>query len=398
MPSQRGGDGEAGQHVLERVLAEMVSVEERDRARAYRERDRACTYIAGLAGSSDRKTVNSISRSANPGGRVQLQRFLTDALCDDRSLWDQLAREAKRHLKGKRTCLVIEDLMLAKKGRSSFGVARQVDPATGKRGNFQALVSLSLASKGKVIPVALRLVLTHEWSTDLQRRNSSQTNWPFDPVVDVASQGKEQICLETIRRLQDLDVDVCSVVAPRNYNNVYFRMNLDKMKLKWVFDADGDDVFFRGKPTIAALNVKRAAKEFGSHPETIRDIVLRESGSCRYRRQWSNKYEPIIGKYSEGRIVLLQPEPQPEQQKGERVHLWTLSKFGRDLEYYISNLGPNTNEAHLTDLVRNRWIVADYNMRLKSDFGLNAYQGRSWEGINRHLLMVCLAAVGNDLR
>jgi SRSO17 transposase len=329
---------------------------------------------------------------------VQLQRFLTDALCDDRSLWDQLAREAKRHLKGKRTCLVIEDLMLAKKGRSSVGVGRQVDPTTGKRGNFQALVSLSLALKGKVIPVALRLVLTQEWSTDLKNRNSSETSGPIQPDVDTASLGKEQICLETIRRLRDLDVDVSSVVAPRDYNSAYFRMNLDKLKLKWVLNADEGDVFFPEKPTISALDVKRAAKEFGSHPETIRDIVLRKSGSCRYRRQWSNMYEPIIGKYSEGRIVLPQSELQLEQQKGARVHLWTLSKFGGDLEYYISNLGPNTNEAYLADIVRNRWIVSDYNMRLKSEFGLNAYQGRSWVGLNRHLLMVCLAAVGSDLR
>ena len=378
--AERGASDSSRATQLDRILMGIANGKGRDRAR---------TYIAGLHGEQTRKSVASIAQSSHPTDRLRLQRFLTGDACADHLLWDQLALEADGLVGGDRACLVVEDLALLKKGTSSVGVARQVDSSTGRRSNFQVLVSLSLSSRGKCVPVALRLVLPREWIDDRSRRLAAGIPEESGSADGPAGYENDKIVLKEIKRLLDLGVRFGVVVAPSRYNNDYFRGVLAGWNLKWVLQISEDEAFYPRKYASSTKGKSREVVEFEAKPQRAVDIIQRDSGQQMSRCHWSKEYEPIIAKFQE----VSQSGPECRTDSGRRVWVWMqLSGTGR-LEHYMSNLPPNTVKVRLVDAVRNRWICREFIQRLRTEFGLADYQGRSWVGLHRHALMVCLAAL-----
>jgi SRSO17 transposase len=61
------------------------------------------------------------------------------------------------------------------------------------------------------------------------------------------------------------------------------------------------------------------------------------------------------------------------------------------LDYWISNMAPDTPPARLARLARLRWkIELDYR-QLKGELGLDHYEGRSWLGWHHHTALVTAA-------
>src|SRR6476661_1499861 len=61
---------------------------------------------------------------------------------------------------------IIDDTGFPKKGRHSVGVARQYCGQLGKQDNCQVAVTLSFANQHASLPLAYRLYLPKEWTTD----------------------------------------------------------------------------------------------------------------------------------------------------------------------------------------------------------------------------------------
>src|SRR5260221_8358965 len=85
---------------------------------------------------------------------------------------------------------IIDDTGFPKKGEHSVGVARQYCGQLGKTDNCQVAVSLSLANHHASLPVAYRLYLPEEWSTD--RKRLRKTGVPEEAVFKT----KPEIALE----------------------------------------------------------------------------------------------------------------------------------------------------------------------------------------------------------
>jgi SRSO17 transposase len=64
---------------------------------------------------------------------------------------------------------IIDDTSFPKCGRHSVGVARQYSGVLGKKENCQVAVTLSLAHSDASLPVAFRLYLPEEWTSDQDR-------------------------------------------------------------------------------------------------------------------------------------------------------------------------------------------------------------------------------------
>ena len=65
--------------------------------------------------------------------------------------------------------IVIDDTGFAKKGRHSVGVARQYSGTLGKTDNCQVAVSLHYVAPLGDYPLALRLFLPEEWTSQSER-------------------------------------------------------------------------------------------------------------------------------------------------------------------------------------------------------------------------------------
>jgi len=54
-------------------------------------------------------------------------------------------------------------------------------------------------------------------------------------------------------------------------------------------------------------------------------------------------------------------------------------------------LPPRTSLRRLAATVKARWSCEQAHQHLKQELGLGDFEGRSWTGLHRHVLMTCIA-------
>jgi SRSO17 transposase len=60
-------------------------------------------------------------------------------------------------------------------------------------------------------------------------------------------------------------------------------------------------------------------------------------------------------------------------------------------KYYVSSLPADTPLPRLVELAHARWAIEQFYEEAKGECGLDDYQGRRWDGLQRHLALVMLA-------
>ena len=61
-----------------------------------------------------------------------------------------------------------------------------------------------------------------------------------------------------------------------------------------------------------------------------------------------------------------------------------------DLKWFFSNVPSETSLSRLVELAHLRWPIEQFYEDAKGECGLDHFQGRSWEGLHRHLSLVML--------
>ena len=60
-------------------------------------------------------------------------------------------------------------------------------------------------------------------------------------------------------------------------------------------------------------------------------------------------------------------------------------------KYYLANLSAKTDLHTLAATIKARWICEQAHQQLKEELGLDHFEGRSWQGLHRHILMTMIA-------
>jgi SRSO17 transposase len=140
-----------------------------DRAKPLRD------YCVGLMMPCERKSVEPMAAVTAPA-RVAAQHqsllhFVGEGRWSDERVLARVRAMVlpamERH--GPVEAWIIDDTGFPKQGRHSVGVARQYCGELGKQDNCQVAVSLSIANHHASLPVAYRLYLPEEWTTDRDR-------------------------------------------------------------------------------------------------------------------------------------------------------------------------------------------------------------------------------------
>jgi hypothetical protein len=77
---------------------------------------------------------------------------------------------------------------------------------------------------------------------------------------------------------------------------------------------------------------------------------------------------------------------------GEEVWLVGEHRPSGEQKYYLSNLPTDTDLKTLAATIKARWICEQAHQQLKEELGLDHFEGRSWTGLHRYVLMTLMAS------
>ena len=352
-------------------------------------------YISGLIGPGDRKSVQPMAARDEAVSYDQLHHFIAAGVWDSTPLAAALLHEADRLVGGPDAVLVVDDTALPKKGRHSVGVAPQYATSLGKNANCQTLVSLTLARAEVPVMVGLRLFLPESWTSDAQRMTRAQV-----PPDQQACLTKPEIAIAEIDRARAAGVRFGCVLADAGYGlSAAFRQALSERSLRWavgiprhqkVYPADVALIFpvaRRGRPRQRHIpDSQSVAAEKVLAGATWRQVSWRRGTKGRL----SARFAVLRVRVADGPTQRIGDQAN-QHMPGEEVWLVGEHRSSGERKHYVSNLPADTPVKVLVGAIKARWVCEQAHQQLKEELGLDHFEGRSWVGLHRHVLMTMMA-------
>ncbi len=365
-------------------------------ALGHKTRARMCpSYVAGLIGPGDRKSVQPMAARDGGVSYDQLHHFINSGVWDTAPLEAVLLAEADKMVGGEDAFLIIDDTALPKKGRHSVGVAPQYASSLGKTANCQSLVSVTLASREVPVMVGLRLFLPETWTDDPGRM--ARAHVPKDRQTALT---KPEIAIEEIDRVIASGVRFGCVLADLGYGSSgAFRQALSARRLNWavglsrrqnVYPADVALIF------PVAKTGKPRKYHIPDQPPVSAETMLADKKwrKISWRRgtkgQLSCRFAACRVRIAEGhkhRMLDNRMQCMP----GDEVWLVGERRASGEQKYYVSNLPADATVKTLAATIKARWVCEQAHQQLKEELGLDHFEGRSWTGLHRHALMTMIA-------
>ncbi len=360
-------------------------------------------YITGLCLPGDRKSIEPMAARVDPrhvrACHQSMHHFVAQAPWDDAAVLkearNQVLDQMERH--GAVTAWVVDDTGFPKKGTHSVGVARQYCGLLGKQDNCQVAVSLTVANEAVSIPVAYRLYLPKPWAEDPKRRKA------VGVPEETGFLTKWEIALEQIAHLQNEEgLPVAPILADAGYGMVTeFRTRLTEMNTPYSLGVPGETtVWGTGEQPLPprrhsgggrpATLLRRTKKH---HPISILKLALELPGAAWQTVSWRQGTKGTM--YSRFAYSRVRPAHRDQNLHEPRPPEWLLIEWPKEetqpTKYWLSTMPEGTQLSELVRLTKIRWrIERDYE-ELKSEFGLDHFEGRSWRGFHHHGTL-CIAA------
>lgn len=389
-----------------RELSERRFHEYLDRlARAVGHQDRReplRAYVTGLCLPGERKSVEPMAARVDPrhvrARHQSMHHLVAHAPWEDgpvlKVACDWVLDQMERH--GAVAAWLIDDTGIPKKGTHSVGVARQYCGALGKQDNCQVAVSVSLVNEAVSVPAAYRLYLPESWTADRTRRLEAGV------PQEVTFLTKWEIALEQVVALQEEGLPPAPVVADAGYGDVTeFRDRLTALEIPYLLGVKGETTVWR--PGAEPLPARRHRGR-GRPPTRLRrsrrhrpvaiDALARELPASAWRSvTWRQGTRGT--KRSRFACLRVRPAHRDASLHQPRAIEWLLIEWPRGepgpTKRWLSTMPDGTARSQLVRLAKIRWrIERDYE-ELKSEFGLDHFEGRGWRGFHHHGTL-CIAA------
>jgi SRSO17 transposase len=351
-------------------------------------RQAAVRYVEGLLMDGQRKSIEPMANRL--GVQAQgLQQFVTDSPWSDAELWRVIRQQIISHLEPLESW-IIDETSWIKQGRHSVGVGQQYCGAVGKNANCQVNVQLAVSNGLSAAPIAARLFLPENWTTDASRRE--QAGIP----AEVSFATKPQIAVSLIEEALKDQVQKAPVLGDCVYGDSYrLRQALRERGLEFFLQVTPSQHKAWTQPVLTRKERKRRHVLAGQ-PEALsleqitQQLVQNQqwkdcswkaaNGSTQFTRlAWTEVY---LGR------ALIHPGHNLEA-------AWLVVDWPKDkadpYAIYLAHLHRQPSTALCLRLSRSRWQIEQYFQRSKDDLGLDHYEGRSWRGFHHHLVLSALA-------
>ena len=348
-------------------------------------------YVSGLLNDSRRKSMEAMwSRLSDPGTYQAFQHFITHAPWRTDVLWKRL----RTVVPDRCGVLILDGTSFPKQGTDSVGVTRQYCGALGKTANCQVAVTVALWTGVRAWMLGAQLYLPEEWLTPPQRARARIPE-------TVSFRPKGQIALTLWRQVRAAGFEITAVVGDAEFgNNATLRRAFHRAKLPYALGVSSDLKVFVGTPVLHApppLTGKgRPRTRLHLAPDTV-TIEARGWAATQAPRRWrlvawrNGTNPPWRARFCVTRVT-------PAHDWRDRrlaPEVWLLCE--RDLgptsrtKYYLVNLPPTASLRALVRLAHQRWAIEQQYQELKDEIGLDHFEGRTWPGWERHVVLTAIA-------
>jgi SRSO17 transposase len=322
-----------------------------------------------------------------------LQYMLTEAQWDSQAVMNQVAQEVNQLLGGDKSCLLLDESGVEKKGKHSVGVARQWNGRLGKVDNCQVGVFAAFGRGARATLIDYRLYLPESWSEDeprCQKMGIPESCRPFKT--------KSELALEMVRYQCQQGIKFAWVGADGGYGKEpAFLRELDDMDEIFVVDVHKDQLIYLEDPHPIMPQKKsnqrgRKTSRYQAQTQPVRvdhwKEALPETAWQRYKLRDCTKGELIVDIVH--RRVWLWDKNEAQ------AHHWHLL-VRRELnspetcKYTLSNAPAETSTQLLAQMHGQRFWIERAFEDGKSESGMADYQIRKWRSWHHHMALVSMA-------
>jgi len=348
-------------------------------------------YLLGLLSDSRRKSMSAmLERVSDPGTYQAFQHFITDAPWSAERVWRHLRTEIPE----RSGVLILDGTSCPKQGRHSVAVARQYCGTLGKVANCQVAVTAALWTGVRAWMLGAALYVPEEWLTSDARQRARIP-------ATVRFQEKWRLALTLLRQIRAAGFEVTAVLGDAEFgDNATLRRTLHRLNLPYALGVSSTLTVFRGTPRVAVppptpgrghpptrLHLVDAAR-----PEMVRAIAAALPARAWRRVTWRNgTNRPWTAHCATMRVT----PAHDWRTRRLAPEVWVL--FERDLgttpriKTYLVALPATASLRSLVRLAHHRWAIEQQYEELKDELGLDHFEGRSFVGWHRHVVLTAMA-------
>ena len=348
-------------------------------------------YLLGLLSDSRRKSMSAMLARVSDAGTYQaFQHFITHAPWRAERVW----RHLRAQIPDREGMLILDATSFPKQGVHSVGVARQYCGTLGKVANCQVAVTAALWTGVRAWMVGAALYLPDTWLTPEARQRA------HIPAA-IRFQEKWRQALTLVRQIRAAGFQVTAVLGDAEFgDNATLRRTLHRLKLPYALGISSTLTVFRDTPPVAVPPRKpgragtptRLQLTGGTRPEAVRAIAATLPARAWRRITWRNgTNRPWAAQFAALRVT------PAHDWRARRLapEVWVL--FERDLgstpriKAYLVALPPTASLREVVRLAHHRWAIEQQYQELKDELGLDHFEGRSFHGWHRHVVLTAVA-------
>lgn len=348
-------------------------------------------YVRGLLSDSPRKSMEAMwARLSDPGSYQALQHFITEATWSADAVWRRL-REVTPAREG---VLIIDGTGFPKQGKASVGVQRQYSGTLGKVGNCQVAVTAALWTGVHAWLLGAQLYLPDSWLTTAQRTLGRIPR-------TVTFQEKWRQALTLIRQVRAAGISVTAVAADAEFGDcTTFRETLHRWGLAYAVGLSSTVKVFRGAPRLVTPAPQPGRGRPRSRPllaPGVLAVTVAELAAQAPARAWRTvSWRNGTNRAWRARFWACRVTPAHDwRERRVAPEVWLLCQ--RDLaadpetKYYLVHLPITASLKALVRLTHQRWAIEQQYQELKTELGLDHFEGRSYPGWHRHVALTAIA-------